>query len=574
MSCCFLLFAVTAAGALEVQDVRWGFDGHVVPGRFNLVSVLVANSSDAPFDGNVDIYKTRGLADRVGAVYDSPCYLASGTARWLQFYVYIDNQNDSWRLAWSRSPNDTQDIDAPKWGPPAQVLISNPESVLSPASTFKQFPEELFPPTIAATSGLDSLLLDHAPRWETAQRQAFLDWLHAGGKVFLLQDADGRYPVFSDELSTLNVSGDRTHIGAGLVVRGTPTARDIRKQDLGGDDVPRRNFQEYNPNSPDQISDSFFTVLARLSQRHYDWGWIYLMAIAYVVLAGPGNLLAARKLPDYRLRIVLLLATVAGFAFLFNFAGRRGEGETSVVHTLSYARAIDSDTYDVMQWANVFATHGADYTITHSAPYNFYATGQDYEAVNGQIENGKNGQFMVDIPMFSRRAFMHEAEMKGSNISLNIVKWDGSPSINELLVTTSPEFSKQILDGWLVQGNQIYTMNNTKDGLEFQDSYGQSLETLMSAPSYDPFPGYYGSQQPVIDVDKEFRKLEKPLIAWSLGTEDYTNSTAFSSAGNEQAQLFLFARSPDSFSINGTGFGHEIGYVLYHFDLFKPGSTE
>ena len=37
----FLVAALPAA-ALEVREVVWGFDGHVVPEHFNVVSVLVA----------------------------------------------------------------------------------------------------------------------------------------------------------------------------------------------------------------------------------------------------------------------------------------------------------------------------------------------------------------------------------------------------------------------------------------------------------------------------------------------------------------------------------------------------
>ena len=40
-----------------------------------------------------------------------------------------------------------------------------------------QFPEDLFPLTGAALSGLGTVVLDHVPRWEPAKRQAFLDWL-------------------------------------------------------------------------------------------------------------------------------------------------------------------------------------------------------------------------------------------------------------------------------------------------------------------------------------------------------------------------------------------------------------
>ena len=156
------------------------------------------------------------------------------------------------------------------------------------------------------------------------------------------------------------------------------------------------------------------------------WSLIYILAIAYAALVGPANLRAGRKLADYRLRIALLLATVAGFALLFDVVGRRGQGGACVVHSLSYARGLVGDTYDVMQWVNVFAVRGAHYTITHAASHNLYATGQDYEPVNGVIESGKDGRFVVDMPMFSRRAFLHEGEMKGANIPVKIVSWDGA----------------------------------------------------------------------------------------------------------------------------------------------------
>ena len=475
-----LLFAAVPVSALEVQQVKWGFDGQVVPGRFNLLSVLVANPDAAPFDGTVHFYKDRGLAERVGAIYRTPCYLSPLTARWLQFYVYIDNQFDQWRLEWGRRPGDHQDLQAPKLGPPAQVLLSGEGTMLSAVSALRQFPEDLFPPTVAATSGLDSLLLDHAPHWEPAKRQAFLNWLRAGGKVHLLMGADGRYPVFSDELSVLNSSQERVRIGAGVVVRHAATARDIQVRDVQEGEVPLRQLKPGESPMPMQTADSFLLALSRLSQRRYSWGWLYLLAIAYLALAGPGNLAAARKLADYRLRIVLLLLTVAGFAYLFNLVGRRGQGEASVTHSLSYARAIDGDTYDVMQWVNVFAVHGAHYTIAHPAPHNLYATGQDYEAVNGFIESGKDGRFVVDIPMFSRRAFLHEAEMKGDNVPVKIVSWEGAEDLRKLVLSVGPDFTRQLLDGWVVQGNQIYTMKLATNGLAFDAANTETLEAFVA----------------------------------------------------------------------------------------------
>lgn len=576
---CFLLLCAVSVSALDVQDVKWGFDGDVVPDRFNLVSVLLANPSDIPFDGTVNLYKTRALEDRVGATYRTTCYLSPMTTRWVQFYVYIENQHDEWRLEWGRAPTDSCDLKdrfAPRWGTMAQVLLCDQDAISSISSAFKQFPEELFPATGAGTAGLDSVLLDHTPRWEPAKRQAFINWLQAGGKVHLLMGADGNYPVFSDELSGLNISTDNARIGAGLVVRHATTVGNIRKLDIEQGGVPLHQFKPEDQIITAQTSDSFFRALAQLSRPRYSWAWIYLLAVTYVALVGPGNLRIGRKLRDYRLRIMLLLTTVAGFAWLFNMVGRHGQGEASVVHTLSYARAIIGNNYDVTQWINVFVTRGADYTITHAAADNIYASGQDYEPVNGWIASGKDGRFVVDMPTFSRRALLHEAEMKGANIPVEVLNWDGAGTLKQLTVTVGPSFTKQILDGWVVQGDQIYTMKLQDGRLEFGTSGEQPLTSLLSPsgpqyPMQGPYYGRpYGNENDDIDVEGQFRKLARPLIGWALGSEDFARAPSSATAG--RAQLFLFAHSPDSFCVSGSHFGREVGYVLYHFDLFKPGS--
>lgn len=573
--CCilFLVVAGVSASALEVQQVLWGFDGQVVPGRFNLFSVLLANPSADPFDGPVKLYKNRGLAERVGGVYQTACYLSPQSTRWLQFYVYVDALQDGWHLEWDRGSGGSLDIQAPKWGPPAQVLLSD---ALSASSAFRQFPEELFPPTETATGGLDSLLLDHTPHWEPAKRQAFLDWLKAGGKVHLLMGADGRYPVFSDELGVLNTSVGSTRAGAGLIVRHAATAHDIRKQDLQDAELPWRQFKPGELPSPTQTADLFFNALARFSQRQYGWAGICLLAILYAALVGPVNLRLARRLADYRQRIALLLATIAGFTFLFYLAGRRGQGERSVVHSLSYARAIDGRAYDVLQWVNVFVAQGSRHTITHAAPHNLYATGKDYEAVNGVIESGKDGRFVVDLPMFSQRAFLHEAKMEGPDIPLEILKWNGAEALEQLVVSVGPDFSRQVLEGWAVEGDQIYPMQLWNETLVFGNSNHQPVEEFMSAAALLQFEVVNGQlrEQEVANDERRFRKLAGPLVAWSLGTVDFTRWRESPRTAHGRIQLFLFARSPAGFGISSAGLGTETGYVLYHFNLFRPESAQ
>lgn len=572
---CVMLLADVSASALSIEDKKWGFDGQVVQERFNVFSVLVANPSDVPFDGVITFCKSGGLQSHVGAVYQAPCYVSPQTTRWVQFYVYIGNDYDQWRLQWGRGSEDQETIDPPKSGAPARVLLADVDSPESTLNPFKQFPEELFPPTGAATSGLDALLLDHVPHWEAAKREAFLDWLRAGGKLHLLMDAGGHYPVFSDELSVLNSPLERQRIGGGIVVRHAATVRQVQKRDIEKDEVPARETKPINPNNFNQNADAFLRDLAQMSRRHYSWGWIFFLAVAYVGLVGPGNLFWGRKFVNYRLRIGLLLATIAGFTWLFNAVGRRGLGEASVVHTLSYARAIDGNTYDVMQWINVFATHGADYKITHTAPDNLYATGQDYESVNGWIQSGKEGLFMVDIPMFSRRGLVHAAEMKGAEIPVKVINWDGAGSLQKLALTVGPDFTKQVIDGWVVQGNTVYTMKLSSGQLVFDQSRRESFDSFFSPNAMQQTGQYVGgpygyryAQEDVTNVQGNFQKLARPLMSWSLETRDLQHAPA--SATDGHAELFLFARSPESFCVAGSQFSKEIGYVLYHLDLFKP----
>jgi hypothetical protein len=566
--CIFIfLFTLVSASALEVQQARWGFDGTVVPDRFNVLSVLIANPSTEPFDGSVNFYKTRGMEQRVGALYGNPCYISPLTTRWVQFYVYVENQYDQWRIEWGRGPDNHHDLDPPKFGAPGQVLLSDSQTPITGTSAIRQFPDELFPPTAAATSGLDSLLLDHVPRWELAKRQAFLDWLRAGGKVHLLTAADGRYPIFTDELSVLNSPEERSRIGAGLVVRHRATLREIKPHDVEDNDIPLRKYKPGDMNDF-QTTDTFLRTLSQLSHPSHNWALIYLLAFLYLGMVGPGNLLFGKRFADYRLRIGLLLATIAAFAALFSLAGRRGQGESSVIHTLSYADSIGGGNYNVMQWINVFATRGAHYTITHPAPHNLYATGQDYESVNGFIQNGKDGRLVVDVPMFSRRALLHQAEMKGADLGVKIVKWEGA-GFTDLKLAVQPEFTKQILDGWVVKGDQVYPMKVIDGQLDFGNTGHQSLTAFIStASSQPPYAYQYENGNQDINVEAEFRKLAVPLMAWSFDTRDYTNAPL--PAMNGHADLFLFARSPESFGITGTKFGREVGYVLYHLDLLKP----
>jgi hypothetical protein len=478
----------------------------------------------------------------------------------VQFYVYVENPYDEWQLQWGRGADAHQNIPAPKSGSPAKVLLTDSENPLRDTSGFKQFPEELFPSTVAGTDGLDTLLLDHAPRWEPAKRRALLNWLRAGGKLHLLKSADGRFPIFSDELSVLNSPLEELQIGAGIVVPHAVAVREFHPEDLGGPAT--------NANSNELVTfsaDTFFGKLTGLSQPKHSWALIYLFSIVYMALVGPGNFLLGRRFGNYRVRLALLLITIAAFTAVFHAIGRAGQRNSAVVHTLSYARALDADTYNVTQWSSAFATHGAEYKITHNAPHNLYATGLDYEPVNGMIQNGKEGTFLVDMPIFSRRTFLHQAEMKGANITAKIIGGDSTAS-HPWAVRIDPSFGKQILEAHAVQGEHLFRLQVKEDRLEIS---GERAFSELSPNNGGPQPFSYGPHEENENVEMELRKAVDPMIGWSLGFVSKHSSTPTRFHPDDgRVQLFLFTRSPETFRITSPQFKNEIGYVLYHLDLF------
>lgn len=572
-----LTLVAQAALPLEVREVRWGFDGKVVPERFNLMSVLVANNAAEPFDGAVTLQKSQGLADRIGAAYQQPCYVAPFAERWIQFHPYVGAES-GWRLTWGKQLDEQQSVDPPKPGPPARVLLFDPDDPVAVNGTLRSFPDPLFPTTVAAADGLDSVVLDHAPRWESVKREAFMDWLRRGGTVHLLRGSNGKYPNFDDDMSLLNSPVDRMRIGAGWIVHEAVTRREATESMLAANGFPALALKTgQGMVAVYQLQETILRTLAGLTRPHHSWGLIYLLTIIYIAVVGPGNYLLSKRVRDYRWGMGAMLLAVAGFGLLFHYLGRRGQGEASAVHSLSYARAVGDTTYEVTQWINVFVTRGDLYTIRHTAPHNLYATANDYEPVSGVIRSGKDGEFVVDIPLYSQRAFLHQARMSADDTSVNVISWPTGRD-REFALAVGPDFPRQPLKIWVLHRDTIYPMR-MKNG-QLASGSGEPLSQFLSsarlAQSTTLNPYGYAARRTVVgvgtvDVEATFLGFVELLIGWSLGGVDgFQYQVTGYPPDDDRMQLFIFSRSPSSFNITSKDFGHETGYVLYHRVCVRP----
>jgi hypothetical protein len=555
------------AHALEVREARWGFDGKIVPERFNLLSVRLANPGTATFDGVVTLQKLRGF-EGAGAPYAAACYLAPHGERWVQFTPYVGG-DDRWRLAWGRGLGQRHELDPPNPGPPARVWLTDEQALRPVRSALPLFPAQLFPPTVAAADGLDSVVLDHVPRWEAARREAFLDWLRRGGTVHVTLDERGQPPEFPADLAVLNAPTDRVRVGNGLVVRHAQPARQLAEPSLvaAGFAAPvlERNRDQVVVYDP---AERLLQALGGLSRPAIRWGWIFTFSVGYLIVIGPLQFWYARRSRNYRRAVGLLLGTVVGFTLLFAVLGRRGAAETTVTHSLAYARALGGRDWLVTQWSNLFVARGAAYVVGHDAPHNLYAALPDYEPIAGLVQCGKPGALTVDLPLFAQRGFVHQAKLTGDDLGLT---WESPAPLRQVQVGIGTDFPAQPLGMWAVRGGDIWTLR--RDGRQLVDARRESLDKFCERQNLDPnnqlLPWKHDA---AATPEHTFSNAAPLLVAQALGDRKELPWRLTTGVDPRRLQVFVLAPLPAGFRHPRPAEGRQLGAVLYHVVVRPPSS--
>jgi hypothetical protein len=383
----------SAADAVDVVSTRWGFDGKVVVHRFVPLSILVNNPRPEAFDGELVLLRLGNQIEVVDAAVSEAVYVGPFGERWVQFYPYIANPGESFRLevrVKNRVLTETV-IPGARQGWPARVLIEPASRQTRAATPIKRLPDVLFPPFVTATDGLQAVLLDAVPNWDEPRRQAFLDWLSLGGTAFVLQAAGGEFPRFPTNLAMLNGPLDQERYFAGRVIRVAKTRGDLTAE--AAEEIfkalpPRMvsdtegNLKELSPLDDDETDKagavanfgdpgdplsvgSFFSKLKALTKPEHNWPLLHLLFWLYLGLVFPGCYLLGKRTSDYRIVYVALLAIVAVFSVLFGVVGRRGYGEATTVNSVAIVRELPNGFASIAQWSNAFVTSGGTYRLTH-----------------------------------------------------------------------------------------------------------------------------------------------------------------------------------------------------------------
>lgn len=587
----------SAAWGVEVSEPRWGFDGKVRPQRFNLLTVTVDNPSNQPAEFDLVLHKTLGI-NTIDAPLVEPVYLAPGTRRTVQFYPFVTNDWGAWRISWERDSINMVQPNYSRRG--ARVLLESTDVVGESKGSLRRFPVNQFPTSVTGTDTLQAVVLDHAPSWDEARRQAFLDWIYRGGTVLVLQGTNGKFPEFPAALHQFNAPLDSIRSGAGLIrklpqtrvqftreaaraqwrqlpnraflentlttVRSGNTALVSRDGDDDDEDEdnPNRLFN-YSDGGNDVNSLSFLEELKKMTRPDHNWTLLHFMFWVYIALIFPGCYLMGKQRNDFRVVYLSLIGIVLVFSLAFGIVGQRGYGEDTTVDSVAIVQPLPDGQLDVAQWSNAFVTSGAMYDIRHQGTGAVYSPCQDTEAVNLFIKNGAEALFRVDIPPFSSREFAHRIKVAGTLPSIKVERSKvDETGLKDLVLSTDNTFPP-VKEMYVLYRDRFYSVIRKDHEISFRSNVG-SVPAFLRVDQNQTvnLPFGYGEDNAAPEV--RYQRLFAALATRSLNIRSLADAQAVHWSP-DRVRLMYYADLMPSLAVQNPRFANQKGRALYCVDL-------
>jgi len=599
-----LQLLASGVGAIEIEDMRWGFNGKVAVNRFNMLSVLISNPLPQPFEGEIVLRKTFGGGSPVDAPIVEPVSIAGSTSKWVQFYPYVNSGwgnsvgNETWRLEYERGK--AVDVPTPRAAKYQRVILDDSTGLAPRGGVLKQMPDNLFPAFVSATDPLQVLAFDREPRtWIPTQKEAFLEWLYLGGTVVLMKGPSGKTPEFSGPLAVLNSPLDDRRYGAGRILKTSLQRAQFNAEEarVMFASLPKNYVQAtekvedpidlvdpslqlqtttnnmYGEGSDPFTSSSFLGQLKEMTKPEHNWLLLHFMFWVYIAMVFPGCYILGKRWSDFRVVYAGLLGTVILFSILFSIVGQRGYGEATAVHSVAIARALPDGGLDVASWNNVFVTGGDKYLIKHNGTGVLYSTCSETEAVNGVINNGLDGSFAVDIPPFSNREFAMRIRLPTGSpkVTVDDIKIEGG-RLADLVVSVEGLKSEDTQFINALYGDRFYGMHWQNGKLKMSSDAGDApsmlkLQSMQNWSNYNSY-GYrgYGYDQATQTSQDRFNLMFSPLLSRSLNVMRESEATQVRLPG-ELVRVYMYAKMPPEFAVQNKRLGGQNGHVLYCVDV-------
>jgi hypothetical protein len=547
-----------ALAQLQVEGKpHWGFDGKARIGQFNLLTVQFFNPSDRPWEGDLLLEAQAGLGHVDIPILHPGLFVEPYGQRQIQFLVFLPQPSD-YLLRWGRGRINQFRIDEPDVASkPAVVQITGDLDASPGMRGVPRFPASAFPPSAAGLDGLGTVLLSRVPRWNEPQRQAFRDWLAAGGTMHLYHATGGEFPVFPAGLTELNEPSDEFTVGSGRVIRHASTIQQASNPFSQSEESSATRYSEW------QTTSNLLTLLREMTIPEHNWTLIYLLAVVYLLLLFPGCWLLGRRRGDYRITYAAVLGTVFVFSMGFHTVGARGYGERTSINSVAIAKPAADGRVVLTQWSNLFVTGGGQYAVKHHAEGLAYSTGQLFEAVLGRALNRPQGAMLVDAPAFSARGIVHTGVLPGEAINLQVEEIRVENNRLRGLRMRLPEDvagnPDPLFQAQALYRDRLYALKPQAGGA-YSISGEQPLTNVLDPQQWSVYQNPW--QRSRFETEELYRRTFGPLIAHDLGITGQADRDAFALPLDE-LRIYLFTPMPEAFFAGGDTSSQQSGRVLY-----------
>jgi hypothetical protein len=600
-----LMLQVTVASAddkqpaITIERVQWGFDGKAPERTFTPLSVLVQNNTPLEFEGTLTLTKLIQSTKPIDAAVERDIYVGPLSSRWVQFVPYVISDWEQWRLSWGKAADQRYDVPTPQIGEPATVLLYDPEDLQFAGGVLRRFEVNLFPASVTGTDALRGVVMDRPPRWQGARRQAFLDWLQRGGKVFLLQDEQGRFPPFPESLSRLNGGGDRFSVGAGTVQRIARSVNELTpefvKEQILTDrasGVPDERYQQYRrspqyPGTAPLINRSgwdrdtqMFIDLQTITRFARRWWVIYILSLTYLFVVLPIVFRIGQEARDYRWVYVALLLSVGLFSYGFASLGKLGASEVNRARSVAVAQQLNEGVYDLTQWTCVGVRAGGEYTVGYGGTGQLYTTSQDMERIDGTIVAGPGGRMDLEIPPASTRTVLSRRRVQAQPLGLRVrMSSIDEQGLSALTMETGPEFPADPMIMLAAHGGRMYQLQQVGELLTLVPSSRRPLVSFLTEHlQMTQFMGLRAGMMTNRPDDsqpadtKVYEVAMRTLVGNSFGLRERVDLTKLQLPAG-LVRVFVYAPQPRELQASGGSFPDTRGYVLYCVDLPLAGAA-
>jgi|GEM_PF-1683034 len=602
-----LFFAPQPVEAIDISDVQWGFSNRPVAYKINPVTVLVENTEPQPFESEIRLHRETFGGQQIDIALSATIYVAPFEKKWLQFYPYLTDTTDNWKVSWEDgSGQHNQSFLSPQ--PTAKAVtiqLTRPDNLSQAIPGIKQYPEDLFPPILGAIDSLKGIILDHVPKWEKSRRNTFIQWVYSGGVVHLFENSNGDLPAFPESYSSLkiNQATSPVHYGNGLIyfyrkklhdtpplelkqliVNNMKSVKNRRSYQSKQNILDRSSNPQYDTFPANATINSLITdqdilvTLADMSKTKQIWYFIFSLSFIYLIVAGPGYYLITRfSKKDYTFYVVYIGST-ALFCLIFLIIGHYSANRISQISSLIIADVLPDNEIDITEWSSLGIASGGDFQISHAGDSHIYSTCQQFTKVNGVVTSGSDGKLQVDIPTNSSRSFFHRGKIPKTTFRVNVKSFLANEMrLETLSLEIDKKFPNQVDQIHFLFGARLYELNKVDNRLEFRGTSRNVSSLLNANPLLDqyylpptsvfPFPRPR-DQNYILPLNHLF----PVLLQRALHLSSLDESRHFHLLEN-RGKLFVLSNMPDSLFPETPNITRKQGIVLYCLEVPLSGQA-